>query len=330
MQNNDLKPNNAGHTIKIEETQNNGKTKAVASSANYEFLIPEVRKIIKQGKYQKAFFMLDQYFSEAKKLGTVAKIRMCRRIIVTLVTTTYNSLNKPEIRHPDELLKRLQVANDYIKIWQQSLSAFIVRTDQKFEHYLSFLEEIANSSDEENTRRNSSRAVTMKLSSPQTMRANSNRNDKQSNLLVQILKHQDSSMNMASDFPVETSFTDIDNSHAAGGEELSSNELNGIVLIHNAIIVLLIILANFQLDEFFNYNLLHIMNYGLYYKKIKNWTAACRFLELAETSSRSLESSLNPNMLFTCAKVRIPLGTLYMEFDRLLLHHYTILTYRFI
>lgn len=184
--------------------------------------------------------MLDQYFGDAKKLGTVMKIRLCRRLLATIVTISSRSLNKPDLQRPEALCKMLEVGNDYIRQWHQSLAHFIVRTNQKFEQYSAFLDELSGSSDDDNklgpeliSRRNSRTMNNSRVGTPVVFRSTA-RTDKQSNLLVQMFKNPDSNM---TDVPHENTF--VDEPSNIIGEEMSRSDLNGIevVIIHPLILI---------------------------------------------------------------------------------------------
>lgn len=170
--------------------------------------------------------MLDEYFTNSKKLGTVTRIRMCRRILASVVSIAYRTLAKSDFQKPEKFIKLMQVGNDYFEQWHQNLLHFSIRTNKKFEHLQGFLDEAAAASDDDTksaTSRRSSRNV-IRLNSPAGQRGVPNRKDRQSILLVNIKSQQTLDSKDTSDMPGESSFADVDAS--ARLEDLSLNDLN--------------------------------------------------------------------------------------------------------
>jgi hypothetical protein len=168
--------------------------------------------------------MLDEYFTNSKKLGTVTRIKMCRKILASIVAISYRMMARSDIQKPEKLAKLMQVGNEYIEQWHHNLLQFGIRTNKKFEHLQGFLDEFSVTSDDE------TKSATSQRTNRNMARINSpvgqksivlNRKDRQSVLLVSI-KRTDSRDN--TDAPVESSFTEAD--PAARMEELSLNDLN--------------------------------------------------------------------------------------------------------
>lgn len=59
-----------------------------------------------------------------------------------------------------------------------------------------------------------------------------------------------------------------------------------------------------------------MMNWGLFHKKMKNWNSAYRYFVFCFECGKKLENSGSPQVLRTLAKVRIPLASFYMEYER--------------
>ena len=223
--------------------------------SSYEYVIPESLNLIKkgsynklhlaeiyQGNYKRAFNMLDTYFGDPSKIGTVQKVQLCRRLMVVIVTLCTKSLNKPEIGNRERTMKLLEAGSSYLVHWHNGISNYITKTNKKFEHLNALLAELSDSSDDEiesdtpsmqdlTPRRSSFRdAARSHTQGPKSNLYNKNKADKQESLLIQILKSKE----MPDATP--TNMMDKSFSNATEGtilltEELQGDEMNGICKI---------------------------------------------------------------------------------------------------
>lgn len=176
--------------------------------------------------------MLDQYFGEPKKLGTINKMKACRRIMASIVTMCAKQISEPEIRKQDNIQKLLDAGTNYLIHWHNAISNYIVKTNKKFEHFHGLLDEISNSSDDESASRNDSRSrrsshrdsTRMQTPAQGSAAKSGHKHDRQASLLVQILKNQDN-RDGTSDNILDNSFNDVDGSNIMM-EEFTGDEIN--------------------------------------------------------------------------------------------------------
>lgn len=170
--------------------------------------------------------MLDQCFADPKKFNLVHKIQLFRRIMASLVAIATKYLDKYDNRKQNNITKLLEAGTNYLLQWHSSISKYITKTDKKFEHLHNLLEDASLSDDDatqppndsrsrRSSRRDSTRMGTVVLgSSGKTLK-----NEKQSQLLIQILKNQD-----GRDGTYENI---LDNSYEVEGSNVQQEELTG-------------------------------------------------------------------------------------------------------
>ena len=93
--------------------------------------------------------MLDQLYADAKKFTTPDKMRICRRIMLCTVMLTKKALCKPEVRDPINLQKLMDVGTSYLTQWHNYIVNYVTKTNEKFEHLQGLLDELTDSSDDE-------------------------------------------------------------------------------------------------------------------------------------------------------------------------------------
>ena len=180
--------------------------------------------------------MLQTQLANAKSIESVQRMKLCRRIMVATVHICSRLLNKPDTYKHEKIKRILEAGSNYLVLWHNAMSNFMVKSNKKFEHLHGLLHEISDSESEDSqsqllndsqSRRSTHRDST-KMTTPLGGSAHrfQGKYDKQASLLVQILKNQENREG-SSDNLLNNSFNDVEGSNVVI-EEFVGNEINSI------------------------------------------------------------------------------------------------------
>ena len=130
---------------------------------------------------------MDQVYTHTNKPGILIRLKMCRRLLASLVSICSRKLLKWETQKPDKFLKLLETGNHYLEQWQQKLVQVASKANQQQIIAPSILEELSVSSSEGDSRRPS------QISSRNNLKSE-RRNSQRQAILLQILKTDQSEL----------------------------------------------------------------------------------------------------------------------------------------
>jgi len=209
---------------------------------------------------------------------------------------------KGEITRLDKFVKLMEKSNSCLFLWHELLRTFITKTNKKFAHLHGFLDDLANSSDEELDALNLSKSRKSSQYILTNFDSMKDTGDQKASMFAKKLKKQKNSTFLHDPELIDNTFNFL------GGpsvklEEFKGSELNGMPLYKT---LLLMNLVSFLLDEFLKYLLLVLLNWATFLKKyrifilnnsnntrvMKKYQSAYRFLLLADKIAQGAETSL--------------------------------------
>jgi hypothetical protein len=177
--------------------------------------------------------MLDKYFYETPQMGSILKIRLCRRMMACITKICTKYIIKGEITRYDHFVRLMEKSLLYMQTWHDTLSTYIVKTNPKFAHLQGLLDELSSEAEDEMEALNRSRRSSGRLNTSfQSNKSgsgpmNSPGSGQKSSIFVNMLRQQSNLPSKETDV-LENSFNFLEGSKLMV-EEFTGKEINGIV-----------------------------------------------------------------------------------------------------
>ncbi|CAD8054193.1 unnamed protein product [Paramecium sonneborni] len=273
---------NTSHQQQQQQNKEESKLKSLLQGS-YDYIHRETGKMIQKKLYKKAFQLLEKFYNQRKDLELGEMVMLNRRIINCIIKILKQGLLKPDIEQdrPEIMLQIFQRGSQAIFELYKYLNLYIQKVMPN-EMKGIVLEEVSHltSSDEENEERIKEHEVTV-------LQYKINEYDKPKK---ERSKKQVKELN-----PYEQEISE------------SSRIANMIVKTLKPLNI------QFELDQYF-YNLIELqLMANLIFKKANKPKVAYYYLVEAQRITKQILDTPNPNLVNTCARVKMYLANYFYE-----------------